>query len=174
MTESQKTDPPRRGLREALDALPICASLSADELERLAGALEPVSVERGDAVFKEGSTSQAMYLLARGKVEVRLLKRDKPIAILRAPSVFGEMGVLTASAHSATVVAASAVEIYALSAKRFDEFLRAGDVLAYKLGLNLARLLAARLREVDQQLEGKAELGEFASVRDRLLRDWSY
>ena len=168
MTEPLKT------LREALDALPICDALTPEEKERLAAALEPVSVARGDAVLKEGSESTAMYLLVRGKVEVRLLKREKPIAILRAPSVFGEMGVLTFSAHSATVIAASAVEIYVLSAARFQEFLSAGDVIAYKIGLNLARLLAARLRDVDRQLEGKEEHVEFASVRDRLLRDWSY
>ena len=161
-------------LREALSALPICASLTGDELERLAKALQPILVNRGDAVFKEGSESKAMYLLARGKVEVRLLKREKPIALLRAPTVFGEMGVLTSSPHSATIVAASAVELYVLSAARFDEFLQSGDLIAYKLGLNLARILADRLREVDQQLEGRSGLGEFASVRDRLLRDWSY
>ncbi|MBI5162097.1 MAG: cyclic nucleotide-binding domain-containing protein [Micrococcales bacterium] len=161
-------------LREALDALPICEALTADEKQRLADALEPLAVNRGDAVFKEGSESKAMYLLVRGKVEVRLLKRDKPIAVLRAPSVFGEMGVLTSSAHSATVSAVSSVEIYALSALRFEEFLKSQDVMAYKVGLNLARLLAARLRDVDEQLAGKSGAGEFASVRDRLLRDWSY
>ena len=118
------------GLRQALDALPICDALTSEEKERLAQALEPVAVARGDAVFKEGSESKAMYLLVRGKVEVRLLQREKPIAVLRAPSVFGEMGVLTASAHSATVIAASNVEIYALSAERFKEFLKSGDVVA--------------------------------------------
>lgn len=159
-------------LLEALRALPICAGLDDAELDRLGKALSPLSVSRGDAVFKEGSASKAMYLLARGKVEVRLLKREKPIAILRAPTVFGEMGVLTSSPHSATIVAASAVDVYALSAERFEEFLKSRDMIAYKLGLNLARILADRLREVDAQLEGKKDLGEFATVRERLLRDW--
>src|SRR4030095_11082922 len=161
-------------VQEALAALPICAGLTQDELARLEKALTPITVKRGDAGFKEGTESTAMYLLARGKVEVRLLRREKPIAVLRAPSVFGEMGVLTSSPHSATILAASAIELYALSAERYEELLAAGDILAYKIALNLARILAQRLREVDAQLEGKSGAGEFASVRDRLLRDWSY
>lgn len=161
-------------LQDTLRALPICAGLSPEEVERLSLALTPITISRGDAVFKEGTASKAMYLLAKGKVEVRLLKREKPIAVLRAPTVFGEMGVLTSSPHSATIVAASAIELYKLSSERFAEFLRSGDLIAYKLGLNLARILADRLREVDQQLAGKKDPGEFATVRDRLLRDWSY
>ena len=168
MSDTEKT------LQEALRALPICAGLDPAELERLSQALTPITVSRGDAVFKEGTASKAMYLLARGKVEVRLLKREKPIAVLRAPTVFGEMGVLTSSPHCATIVAASAVELYALSATRYEEFLANADLVAYKVGLNLARILAERLREVDSQLEGKKELGEFATVRERLMRDWSY
>ncbi|MBI2895424.1 MAG: cyclic nucleotide-binding domain-containing protein [Deltaproteobacteria bacterium] len=162
-------------LGDVLSGLPICVGLSAEERARLAVALVPVSVKKGDAVFKEGTQSNAMYLLARGKVEVRLLSREKPIATLKAPTVFGEMGVLTSSPHCATCIAATQSEIYALSATRFDELVARGDLLAYKLGLNLARMLAARLREVDEQLEGKSERsGEFASVRERLMRDWSY
>lgn len=163
-----------KNLEEALRALPICAGLTGEELDRLGKALKPLSVSRGDAVFKEGTESKAMYLLARGKVDVRLLKREKPIAVLRAPTVFGEMGVLTSTPHSATIVAASAVELYALSAQRYNEFLASGDLVAYKLGLNLARILADRLRAVDAQLEGKGAGGEFASVKERLMRDWSY
>lgn len=163
-------------LGDVLSGLPIGAGLTAEERGRLADALVAVSVKKGDAIFKEGTQSNAMYLLAKGKVEVRLLSRDKPIAMLKAPTVFGEMGVLTSSPHCATCIAATPAEIYALSAKRFDELVCTGDLLAYKLGLNLARVLAARLREVDAQLEGKSErgAGEFASVRERLMRDWSY
>ncbi len=105
---------------------------------------------------------------------VRLLRREKASAVLRAPTVFGEMGVLTSSPHCATIVAASAVELYTLSSERYEEFLAKADLVGYKIGLNLARILADRLREVDSQLEGRKELGEFATVRERLLRDWSY
>jgi CRP/FNR family cyclic AMP-dependent transcriptional regulator len=95
-------------------------------------------VPAGTVLLTEGVTSGRLYVLAEGSVEV--IRGDTQVAVVSEPgSFFGEMSVLLARPHTATVRALSPAILYA-----FDDaetFLRSDPEIA----LIVARMLAQRL-----------------------------
>ena len=98
----------------------------------------PRQVSAGDAIIKEGHRTGRLYVLIEGRVDV--VKGDTVVASIAEPgAIFGEMAVLLAQDHTATVKAASDAEIYEI--EDAASFLRAQPEVA----LLLAQLLARRL-----------------------------
>jgi MFS family permease len=92
-----------------LEGLGIFATASRSILERLAAGAVEASFGEGAVIVREGDPAQALYVLVEGEVEVtaageaggpqRVLRR------MRAPSYFGEIGVLERIPRTATVTA---------------------------------------------------------------------
>ena len=99
----------------------------------------------GEAVVAEGSPAGALYVLASGSVEV--LKGDVQITTVAEPGAFfGEMSVLLARPHTATVRALEPSTFHVV-----DDplgFLHAHPASTFEL----ARLLARRLHFVNSYL----------------------
>jgi CRP/FNR family transcriptional regulator, cyclic AMP receptor protein len=115
------------------DVLTLCADLPTR-------ALEP-----GEVLLREGSPGGALYVLARGAVEVRkeggtLLRIDEPGAFL------GEISALLGGPRSADVVAVEPSEVHVV------EDPAAALAAEPELVLAIARLLAHRLRAVTSYL----------------------
>ena len=99
----------------------------------------------GEVVVAEGSPAGALYVLASGSVEV--VKGDVQITIVAEPGAFfGEMSVLLARPHTATVRALEPSSFHVV-----DDplgFLHAHPASTFEL----ARLLARRLHFVNSYL----------------------
>jgi len=97
---------PRVALLEKLD---MFATASRLVLERLAEAEADVDFAAGTPIVVEGDPSDALYVLVEGEVEVRSHGEqglpERLIATLRAPSYFGEIGVIGHIPRTATVTA---------------------------------------------------------------------
>ena len=110
----------------------------------------------GDVLVKEGSNGAAMYFLVRGTVEVS--KGGQTITRVREPgAMFGEMSVLLACPHTATVKAVDRVECRV--ADDASEFLPAHpDVVHY-----MCWVLARRLDSLNRYLvDLKSQFGDRA------------
>jgi len=92
-----------------LEQLGIFATASRAILERLAAAEEEVTFTPAAAIIREGDEADALYVLVEGEVEVSAHGEgggpEQPIRTMRAPSYFGEIGVLEGIARTATVTA---------------------------------------------------------------------
>ena len=100
------------------------------------------SFKKDTTLFMEGDTSQDLYLLVSGKVE--LLKGDKKISEIKdAGSLFGEMSFLLRESRSATVKANTDVEAVVIPSTEVSAFLEEFPVVAPEI----TRLLARRLLE---------------------------
>ncbi|WP_421725226.1 Crp/Fnr family transcriptional regulator [Bauldia sp.] len=107
--------------------------------------LEPQRLAVGEALFREGEYSGAIYVLLEGELEVR--KGDVAIASVATPGAFfGEMSVLTGGPHSATVLAATESKVYVRNDAR--ELL----VSRPELLLPIAQVLARRLATATDRL----------------------
>jgi len=96
------------------------------------------SLSVGTVLIREGETTDHLYVLIEGRLEV--VKGDTVVAIITEPgAVLGEMSVLLDQSHTATVRAASDSTIYEISDAA--TFLREQPAVA----LLVARLLAQRL-----------------------------
>jgi len=102
-----------------LRAIPIFAPLPPPTLERLAGALRPVTVAGGDVLFSAGDEGDSFYIVESGELGVDLATGQK---LEGAGGWVGEIALLRDVPRTATVRARSDARLLALDR---DEFLSA-------------------------------------------------
>lgn len=78
-------------------------------------------VRRGEAMIQEGHTSDGLYVVLSGEVDV--LVKGRKVASLREGEVFGEMSLLTRSPATATVTAARHTSVLRLPREDFDRII---------------------------------------------------
>src|SRR5215213_10204519 len=94
----------------SLKDVPLFRHLNHEELEEL---LEPAGFETGETIFEEGGPEERLYVITSGTVEVHkmvLPGRRQHLATIQAPTVVGEMGLLTEPRAAASVEARTSVE----------------------------------------------------------------
>jgi len=132
-----------------LVSLELFRSLTDMERKALSAELKPAPFVTGDVVTREGEPAESLYILARGQVGIfrnALLPSESPrqrLATLSAPGYFGEMGLLTGQARTATVIAEGEVLCYRLDKPGFEAILKARPELAESLSQTLAARQAA-------------------------------
>jgi hypothetical protein len=98
----------------------------------------------GDRVLKEGGSSQNLFLVLDGTLEVRY--RDRLVNVLGPGDVFGEMAFLLELPRQSDVYAATAgVRILSLSDGTLHKLMAEEPTLAAKLLMNISRMLCGRL-----------------------------
>jgi len=111
----------------------------------------------GLALVQAGEQDRALYLLTEGTVGVRLPRDEGAFKTIDAPSVLGELAFFDGRPRSATLDAVTDVEVVRLDVAAFESLLEHAPELAHTMLLDLARILALRLRiasEVIADLRG--------------------
>jgi len=130
--------------------------LDADELREILHACERRVFQPGDVLFAEGESATSMFLVEAGELEVRArgdADDDVVLAVRGAGSVVGEMSILDGfSLRSATVKTIAEVAAFELSRDVFTQLRDQQRHAAYKLILNLAKILGERRRRTDTRV----------------------
>ena len=105
---------------ELLLGIPMFSPLSPPVLEQLAAGLAPVSVSAGEEIIRLGDHGDRFYVVSSGEVEVFV--DGRPPKREGEGTYFGEIALLRDVPRTATVRAATDVELYALDR---DDFLPA-------------------------------------------------
>ncbi|GEM_PF-2774099 len=112
-------------------------------------------VKRGETVFREGEAGRELYILLDGAVEIR--RGETIIATIDQKDTYlGEMSMLLGAPRSATVVATADSSLLCVPQEKVVDFFNYSPALALKL----ARILAARLQEMNKR---QAQLMESAA-----------
>ena len=158
--------------------------LTPQQTEQIVNAMVPTTVTSGNTVFREEERGQGLFVLLDGTVEV--VKESGPggpviIASVEAPSVLGEMSLITDRPHSATVRARTNCEFRLLTRSQFDRLLQAENLAAYKLVATLADVIAWRLNRMDEKFvelsrrgENPQPVEELAMFKQKLFNEWNY
>ncbi len=170
----------------SLENVPLFGRLDAEERAELEELLEPARFEAGETLFEEGGPEERLYVITSGTVEVhkRVLRgRRQHLATVEAPTVVGEMGLLTEPRAAASVEARTRVEAHGIDRDRFLEMLDEDSPAACKVVFEIGRTLAERMARTDEviaaviaQLE-RASAGDERDIdvfRDRLISEWSF
>ncbi len=146
--------------RGAADALllwqhPLLQGLEAADRDALAPRFVQKRFPAGATLCAEGERAEAMWLLTRGSVSVRV--RTAEGGSLRVSScapgtAVGEMALLESGTRSASVVADEDLEAYELSRASLEWLSTSRPEAAAKLLRNMAAELARRLRERTEDL----------------------
>jgi CRP-like cAMP-binding protein len=124
-------------------------------------------------IVTEGEAGDAWYVIFRGTAEVSKegpFTAPRVIASLGPRDCFGEMAILDGSPRSATVKARGDVTVFRFPRGPFQELLGEGNLGAYKLVHELAKVLCQRQRALNAQLGELLERGptERPAIRRRI------
>jgi predicted MFS family arabinose efflux permease len=100
-----------------LHGVPMLQPLPLPAIEQLARGLEPVHVPAARAVFRQGDPGDRFYVIETGAAEV--IGDDRLLTTLGPGEGFGEIALLRRVPRTATVRAATDLELHALRCDRF-------------------------------------------------------
>ncbi len=131
------------------------APYSNEDLTVLITFCELVTAAKGDLIIKKGDLSDSMFLVLSGQVRARLRVggHDTSLGTMDPGELFGEVAMLSQSARSADVVAEAPTRLLRLTSERFQEMIANHSQLAARMLYNIARLLASRLSQRNQELQ---------------------
>ena len=134
---------PAAMLRSALAEVPIFSSLSGPQLRRFTERIRRVEARAGEVLLRQGERSGDMFVVVSGAVDVTAASGGvvRPLGRIGEREFFGELAAVTSFRHSATVTAATDVELLAIDQQTVAELLAdAPEVLR-----ELLRLLRNRM-----------------------------
>ena len=133
---------------QTLRKVSLFSSMNEDELRTLASRLSVAPFTRGEAMTKQGAEAHWLYVITKGSGEVLIAGEDgirKTVAKLHAGNFFGEMGMMTGSVRSATVLALEDTECFRLDKEAFHDILQKRPEIAE----NISHVLAERRVELE-------------------------
>jgi CRP-like cAMP-binding protein len=98
--------------------IPMFRRLSQSELERIAGWLQSYSIPEGDVLVREGASAHEFFLIEDG--EAAVLEEGERVAVLGPGDFFGEIGLLETGRRTASVIAATPMDVIVMYRPEFE------------------------------------------------------
>ncbi|HEX8071248.1 MAG TPA: mechanosensitive ion channel family protein [Pyrinomonadaceae bacterium] len=150
-------------LTERLAAVDIFAPLSPEELALLAKGAETHVYAPGETIIRRGAAADSMFVVHRGRVEVRVPSEDgreqRTVAALEEGNFFGEMALFTGEPRNANVMAAEETEVLEIGHRAMKHLFETNpelvEALSHIITERRAALLAtAATRSVEEESAG--------------------
>lgn len=136
---------------ELVSGVPLFEGLNAHDVARVARLLDPLVVQAGQVVVRQGEEASSMFFIASGELEVEVDGRQERLM----SDFFGEIALLEGGTRTATIRTLTRCQLLVLEHGHFEE------LLAGSPRIERAVRTAARMRrERDARRRG---LGEDAS-----------
>ena len=161
----------------------LTRGLSPDQVQELSHATIRARASAGDLVMREGEKIDGLFLLMDGAVDILKQRPDCGLELINtvdAPTVLGEMSLLTDLPHSATVRARTDCDFYVLTRPQFARLVAGDSVALYKLILTIAEVISRRLYRLDEKLldllagpQRAHAAEETVTLKESLLTTWT-
>jgi len=144
----QSRETPAERLERALRTVDLFRPLSDEELRKVMGRSRPLHYAAGERVIEEGSPGDSFFIIDQGQVLVskRMGGANREIARLMEGQFFGEMALLTGERRSATIEAATDVDLFMIDKPAFQDILAANPTIA----VDISTLLSERREALTQ------------------------
>lgn len=155
-------------MTESKTRRPFLNALSPQERSAFAAAGRRERYADGETIFRQGDDGGGVVAITAGRVKVSLLGAGGRDVVLQFPGkgqLIGELATLSGGQRAATVSAVGDVELIALSAEEFRNFISAHPRVAGLIVEHVTALLA----EADRQLVDLATRDVTGRVAVRLL-----
>lgn len=146
----------------------LFAEIDDDVLERITSEAIERGLRRGDVLFAEGDDPASLFVVTSGRIAIAnksIDGRESVVALMEPGDLFGEMGLfdgLGRSAEARALEPSEVIEIpYAPVQALYEE--RPSELW------NVVKLLAARLRSMDEALADSVFLDVTGRTAKRLL-----
>jgi SulP family sulfate permease len=126
---------------------------SASDWAKIFAYAQVREVSAGLALVQAGEDDRALYLLIDGTLGVRMPREETAFKTIDAPSVVGELAFFDGAPRSATLDAITDVQVVRIDMECFRQLSDAEPELAEAMLMDLARVLALRLRMASDVIE---------------------
>jgi CRP/FNR family transcriptional regulator, cyclic AMP receptor protein len=153
---------------DLLAATDFFSGASPDVLVDLARHGRERQLVRGDVLFHEGDIPTCLYLVLRGRISIgskSFDNRESVFSLMERGDLFGDMGVVDGLPRSAQAKALEASAVFEIPEAPIREVLNANPQMLW----GVARLLAGRLRAMDEALADSVFLDVTGRTAKRLL-----
>jgi len=156
---------------DAIESMDIFRSLTLEERTFLARHLKYAPFTAGETMTRQGAVAHWLYIVTGGTAEVRAHDaegHEARVAIIEAPSFFGEMGMMTGAPRTADVVAITDVECYRLDKDGFQKVVTDRPEVVHEMSVELAKRKTG-LVAVHEELGEEAERARQAKLQAAIL-----
>lgn len=106
--------------------VPIFNHLEGEQMEEVLKVTKAASYEKGELLYREGDTSNSLYIVSKGKVRIYRLSesgKEQLVRILNPGDFTGELALFRESIHESYAEAMSKTDVCMISRKDLQEFL---------------------------------------------------
>ncbi len=140
-----------------LRAIPLFRELNRRELQAVVELIEIRKYSTGDVVFQQGGPGDGVYVVLKGCVKV-VQKDGKDgekvlLAQSESGSFFGETALLEDVPRTAAAVAAEDTRLALFPRDALHQLAKQRPHLGVKIAIQLARIVAERLRQTNHSLQ---------------------
>jgi len=143
----------------------LFSDLKESELETISRILYVHSYQRGQLIFQEGESGDALFVVLKGRVKVCLYDeegREYVLDIIGKDGFFGELALIDDLPRSANAIAMETSDLLVVRRSDFVKLLMENP----SISVNILRVLAGRLRVADERIKWLA----FLNVEGRILK----
>ena len=148
---------------ELLGRVPAFSTLEVEDLRRIAQLAVPRSFQAGEAVFREGDSSDTCYVVREGRARAVRTHGDGrtiTLASFGPGDIFGELAMFEDERRSATVEAIEPTSVVGVLGPDMRRLMGEHPEIATRLVIALGR----RLREMNERLSRQS----FQTVQSRV------
>lgn len=146
--KSQLSEQEESARLQIVSQISLFKSLTPDEQHSLADKLISAPFLSGEIITRQGAEGHWLYILAEGKVSIRLQTEagfETEVNQIEAVGFFGEMSLMTGAPRGSTVLALTDVLCYRLDKESFQDILQQRPEIAE----NVAAVLAERRSQTE-------------------------
>jgi len=140
-------------IKDFLRRIEMFIGLSEETLETIAGLCRPQTYPAGAVIIERNSPPDDFYLIRQGTVEILTAPTEEAerdshsvVVTLGRGQSFGEMGLIDSGRRSATVRAATDVDLLAINCRDFLALCETDTAIGYHVMRNIAVDLSFKLR----------------------------
>jgi len=133
----------------------LLEGLSSEDVNQFIASGESINSPKGSKIISSGDTGKEIYIIISGSVECVVYDGDevaRTVATFGRGEIVGEIAFLTGTVRTADVIASEDCEILVFYPDALQKFMLQHPVVASKILLNLASIVAERLIETTHQL----------------------
>lgn len=131
----------------------LMEGMSEQEHQQIVALFEQHRFNDGEPLFSEGEPTRGLVVINEGKAMVSkqdIEGNEQTLAVLLAPTVAGELELLSSAECNATVRAKGPVVVSLLPAAAFEQLIADRSGAGVKLLRNMARALAQKLMSANE------------------------
>jgi CRP-like cAMP-binding protein len=143
-------------INKILERVSIFNELAQEDLRSIAELCEHRKYGANEVIFAEKSEGTEIYIVGKGQVRIELAIKGKTdyatVHRVGEGEVFGELAIVSRGHRSGTARTETDCEVIAINRKSLLTLFEEHNRIGYIVAMNLASLLATRLKKTNLQL----------------------